>query len=99
VLICNAPDGHVVHYLLGSFGRHTGAIMGMKFKLPPHLDRLIFFNQYPDPTIYDSFDPADKVITADKWDRVLELLENKYPVSRKIKVAVYPNADIQYCRQ
>lgn len=99
VIICNAPDGHVVHYLLGSFGRHTGAIMGMKFKLPPHLNRLIVFNQYSDPTIIDSFDPADKVFTANKWDKVLGLLENKHPDSKRVKVAVYPNADIQYCSQ
>jgi nickel-dependent lactate racemase len=99
VLVCNAPDGHVVHYLLGSFGRKTGAIMGMKFKLPPHLNRLIVFNQYPDPTIIDSFDPADKVFTTNKWDQVLELLANKHPRRKRLKVAVYPNADIQYCRQ
>ena len=99
VLICNAPDGHVVHYLLGSFGIHTGAIMGMKFKLPPHLNRLIVLNEYPDPTIIDSFDPGDKVLMASKWDNVLELLASKHPDSKKIKVAVYPNADIQYCSQ
>ena len=98
VLICNAPDGHVVHYLMGSFGRHTGAVMGTKFKLPAYLNRLIFYNEYPDPTIFDSFDQPQKVATADRWDKVLKLLATDNPAGKKVKVAIYPNADIQYCK-
>ena len=76
VLIYNAPEGHVIHYLMGSFGRRTGGVISMKFKLPDHLNRLIVFNEYPDPTFGGSFEPADKVILVNKWDKVLELLED-----------------------
>jgi hypothetical protein len=95
LLICNAPDGHVIHYLLGTFGRDSGGSMSTKFKLPQHVNRLIIFSEYPDPTLACSCSPEDKVIVVNTWEKVLKLYDTG--VKRIMKVAVYPSAEIQYC--
>ncbi len=97
ILICNAPDGHVIHYLLGTFGRNSGGPMSGKFKLPHHINRLIIFSEYPDPTLACSCSPENKVILVNTWEKVLKLFENGNHVRGNVKVAVYPNAEIQYC--
>jgi nickel-dependent lactate racemase len=97
VLICNAPDGHVVHYLMGSFGTMAGGALRIQFTLPHHINRLIVFNEYPDPTFGSSFLSADKVIRVNTWDKVLELLDGEDRKRQGAQVAVYPNAEVQYC--
>jgi nickel-dependent lactate racemase len=97
VLVYNAPEGHVIHYLFGAFGRKTGGMMSRNIKLPNHINRLIVFNEYPDPTFGISFEPADKVIRVNKWDKVLELLGDGRNQKWRARVAVYPSAEVQYC--
>jgi hypothetical protein len=64
-------------------------------QLPPHVERLIIFNEYKDLTGLGYFAPADKVVMLDKWDEVLRVLRERR--SDGAKVAVYPSAEIQYC--
>jgi nickel-dependent lactate racemase len=97
VMICHAPEGHVTHHLMGTFGRKTRGPIGVTLPIPPQVNRLIIFNEYPDLTFADPFDPRDKVIMVDKWDQVLKLIDDRCHTKQTIKVAVYPNADIQYC--
>jgi nickel-dependent lactate racemase len=97
VLICHAPEGHVTHHLMGTFGRKTRGAIGIKLPIPPQVNRLIIFNEYSDLTFADPFDPPDKVIMVSKWDQVLKLIEGRCHTKQTVKVAVYPNADIQYC--
>ncbi len=97
VLICNAPDGVVTHFLMGAFGRQTGAPLSRKFKLPEKINRMIVLSQYPDQAFAHAFDPAEKVILASNWEQVLDLLGDKNRSGQSIQVAVYPNADVQYC--
>lgn len=97
VLICNAPEGHVIHFLMGTFGRTTTAALNRKSELPHHINRLIIFNEYPERNFANTFNPADKVFLMNKWDKVLELLEEGNRSGRRTQVAVYPNAEIQYC--
>jgi nickel-dependent lactate racemase len=94
VLIANAPDGQVTHYLLGPFGNDSFAPMRQGARVPPHVNRLIVFSEYPDLASRSWFGESDRVIFRHKWNDVLELL-----ASRKgdTKVTVYPNAEIQYC--
>jgi len=92
VLICNAPEGQVVHFLFGAFGR-----MGRKFQLPNHINRLIIFSEYPYANLSSAFAPIEKVTQVSKWDKVLEILNNADYRRRNVPVAVYPNAEIQYC--
>jgi nickel-dependent lactate racemase len=97
VLVYNAPEGHVIHFLFGGFGIRAGGIISLKFRLPDHINRLIVFNEYPDPTFGGSFEPAGKVILVDKWEKVLELLGEGNRNKDKVKVAVYPSSEVQYC--
>ena len=94
VLIANAPDGQVVHYLAGPWGKETGGRTDWKVKLPPHLNHLIFFSEYSDIACKGYFSESNKVILLNKWADVVQTLQSFHGTNAK--VAVYPNADIQY---
>ena len=94
VLIANAPDGQVTHYLLGPFGNTSFAPLRRGGAVPPHVNRLIVFSEYPDLASRSWFGESDKVVFRHKWDDVLELLSSH---KEDTKVTVYPNAEIQYC--
>ena len=94
VLIANAPDGQVTHYLLGTFGNTSFAPLRQGARVPPHVNRLIVFSEYPDLASRSWFGESDKVIFRHSWDDVLELLSS---YKEDTKVTVYPNAEIQYC--
>jgi len=98
VLIANAPDGQVIHYLSGPFGRYSEGPEWMDpAPLPEAVDRLIVFSQYPSLADRRWFPDSPKVHYCERWDDVVDLLrERRGPGSR---VAVYPNADIQYLGQ
>jgi hypothetical protein len=95
VLISNAPEGHVVHYLMGPFGKFIGGRQRLQIKLPPHINHLIIYNEYPDITSTGYFDDVDRILLMNKWDDVLGLLQRLH--GDNTEVAVYPNAEIQYC--
>jgi lactate racemase len=95
VLIANAPEGQATHYLMGPFGNNIAGKLQLQKKVPPHVKRLIFFNEYPDLAARRYLEDTDRVIMLDNWAEVLKLLKQDY--SKQAKVAVYPNADIQYC--
>ena len=78
VLIANAPEGQVTHYLMGPFGKTTWAKQHRRSEVPQHVNHLIVYNVYPH-----------------RWDDVLKLLQKSHGADTK--VAVYPNAEIQYC--
>jgi len=94
VLIANAPEGQVAHYLLGTFGRHTGGAMSMKVAVPDNIDRVLVYSEYADVAGRDYIEETEKVIFMSRWGDVLDVL--KGAVNGKAAVAVYPAADIQY---
>jgi nickel-dependent lactate racemase len=94
VLIANAPDGQVTHYLLGTFGNSSFAPLRQEARVPPHVNRLIVYSEYPDLASRSWFGESDKVIFKHSWDEVLDLL---FCHKEDTKVTVYPNAEIQYC--
>jgi nickel-dependent lactate racemase len=96
ILIANAPDGQVTHYLMGTFGRETAGKLGFRIRVPQHVNRVCIFSEYPDVTGRDYIEESDKVFFTHKWDEVLETFP--YAGGSDAKVAVYPNADIQYNR-
>jgi nickel-dependent lactate racemase len=51
VLIGNAPDGHVAHYLAGPWGKINCSRLKMQCGLAPNVNRLIIYSEYPDLTI------------------------------------------------
>jgi len=95
VLIANAPDGQVTHYLLGPFGNSTFAPLRQGGRIPKHVGRLIVFTEYPDLASRSWFGESDKVVFVHSWEEVLRLLDGHRAGT---SVAVYPSAEIQYCQ-
>jgi nickel-dependent lactate racemase len=94
VLIYNAPEGQATHYLMGPFGNDIGGQLQLQMKVPANVNRLIIYNEYPELAGRRYLEDAEKVIMLDKWDDVLALLKETH--GSRVKVAVYPCADIQY---
>jgi len=95
VLIANEPEGQVTHYLLGPFGNDWWGTLGRGGRVPPYVNRLIVYTEYPDLASRGWFGELDRVLFLHKWDDVLRVLQESHGADTK--VAVYPNADIQYC--
>ena len=95
ILIGNAPDGQVTHYLLGPFGNTSQGKLGRRLRIPEYFNHLIVYTEYPDLAGRGWFEESDKLLFLHSWDNVLQLLQEFHGADTK--VAVYPNADIQYC--
>ncbi|MCR4394480.1 MAG: lactate racemase domain-containing protein [Dehalococcoidales bacterium] len=91
VLVGNAPEGHIPHYLFGSWGTLAGRAGHGSLQQVEHL---YVMNEYPDLTVLDYFSAPEKVSIHTKWEEILEKLRKRYPAGAE--VGVYPNADIQY---
>ncbi len=94
VLICDVPEGHVTHYLLGLFGNKGGSKFRLRIGLPTHVNHLIIFNKYPEITSKGYFREENKVLFMNKWEEVLLFLQKLH--KNIARVAVFPNVDIQY---
>lgn len=91
VIIAQAPEGQVTHYLYGKFGKRQvapgGTLRGrIKFK------KLIIFSEYrtPDPLLPIAQIEMTWVKT---WKEVIEEIESSFDY--KPKVALLPNAEVQ----
>jgi hypothetical protein len=94
VLIANYPEGRVPHYLGGRWGKDTWAVQHRRVQIPEKVNRLIVYNEYPHPGS-NWFDDDARIMYCTRWDEVLQLLQEKH--GSNARVAVFPNADIQYC--
>jgi len=94
VLISNAPDGQVTHYLLGTFGKTTRGNIPLEAKVPQHVGHVIIYSEYPDVAGRAYIEESDKVLFLDDWSEVLRTLRQFHPAGAK--VAVLPSAEIQY---
>jgi len=94
VLICNAPSGQVVHYLSGLWGKYTSVANPVRIPVPPHINRLIVYTEYPEFTGLGYIEQSDKVMMLNNWDDVLRVLQEAH--GDNATVAVYPSADIAY---
>jgi len=93
VFIANAPDGQVTHYLMGPFGKTTWAKQSQIIGVPPFMNHLIVYCEYPHPgSSWFTEDP--KIVDCTNWDDVLRVLQKSH--GDGAKVAVFPNSDIQY---
>jgi hypothetical protein len=62
--------------------------------LPPHINRVFIFSEYPDVAGQHYIEKSDKVFFSNNWDDILRMIQiSKEGMQR---VAVYPSADIQY---
>jgi len=95
ILIANAPGGQVTHYLTGSFGTASRSVLWRARRIPQYSNHLIVYTEYPDLAGRDWFEESDKLLSLHRWDDVLQVLQEFHGAGTK--VAVYPNAEIQYC--
>lgn len=93
VVIANAPEGQVVHYLLGRFGRTYGGRQYPISTLPAGID-LIIMAPYCDKTFGDWFANPEEVTWTGNWSETLDILKKKF--KSNARVAVIPNATMQY---
>ena len=91
VIIAQAPEGQVTHYLYGKFGKRQvapgGTLRGeIKFR------KLIIFSEYktPDPLLPIA---QSEMIWVKTWIEAIEEIKSSF--DHEPKIAVIPNADIQ----
>ncbi len=92
-VIANAPEGQVIHYLVGRFGQEYGGRQYPIAMVPPHIN-LIIQAPHRDKTFGDwYFNPDDITWTTD-WQGTLDILKSKHgPGSR---VGIVPSATMAY---
>ena len=78
----------------GRWGKNTWAVQHRRVLIPEKVNRLIVYNEYPHMGS-NWFDDDSKIIYCSRWDEVLQLLRETHGDNGV--VAVYPNAEIQYC--
>jgi hypothetical protein len=96
VLIANSPDGQVTHYLMGPFGNEIGGKLRLQMKPPENVNRLIIYSEYPELAGRNYLQSTGKLAMMNDLDEVVAALQESYGADAR--VAVYPNADIQYCQ-
>jgi len=95
VLIINAPEGLITHYLGGSWGRNIGGrYWQRRSRLLPRIKRLILVTEYIDLAQADRIAPIGSITWAKTWNEALGHLTRDYP--GKAKIAVIPDGTIQY---
>lgn len=94
VLVADAPDGQVCHYLLRSFGKEYGGRLYVKLGPPPEGVKLVVCTRYPDPTMCDLFAAPDSVVMTKGWEETRQLLERDH--GDGASVAVIPDGTMQY---
>jgi nickel-dependent lactate racemase len=95
VVISNAPEGQVTHYLAGPSGEKTGGRLWLpRTTLPPNITRFILLTPYVDLAGAAWLAPRESIVWARTWTEALKLLTETYGDSAK--VAVIPDATMQY---
>lgn len=93
VLIANTPESLITHYLYGKFGKELGGGLYSPREPWPKLGKLIVFSPYKvrDPLL--PFGNPYAYTWVKTWTEALEELKAAH--SSNVRVAVYPNAEIQ----
>ncbi|MCP4752121.1 MAG: DUF2088 domain-containing protein [Proteobacteria bacterium] len=93
VVIADSPEGQVIHYLLGRWGRSYGGRQFPVTKVPESVD-LIIMAPHLDKTFGDWFANPEVVTWTESWKETRELLSGRFGAGSQ--VAVVPNATMQY---
>jgi nickel-dependent lactate racemase len=94
VIVANAPEGQVSHYLMGRWGKALWGQLNKQAPLPSQINHLIWYSQYPEASLLKADEVPDRVLLMSRWDDVIAFLSERHQGSTK--VAVYPSADVQY---
>jgi nickel-dependent lactate racemase len=99
VLISDAPEGQVPHYVMRSWGSNYG---GRHYTPRPKglvktlMKKLIVMAPYPDRTSLDLICQVDDAVIVKTWPEVLAILEEDFP--GPAKVAVVQDGTMQYMK-
>ena len=97
VLICDAPEGQVPHYVMRSWGSDYGGrhytARGTGF-VPRFLKKLVVMAPQPDRKSLDMICHNDDGIFVKTWAEVLAMIEKDFP--GEAKVAVIQDGTMQY---
>jgi len=99
VLVSDAPEGQVPHYVMRAWGNDYG---GRHYQprargFVSHLmKKLIVMAPYPDRTGLDLICHPDDAVIVKTWPEVLAILENDFPA--QARVAVVPDGTMQYLK-
>jgi len=99
VLICDAPEGQVPHYVMRSWGSDYGGrhyTPRDKGFVPMFLKKLIVLAPHPDRKSLDMLCHNDDATFVKSWPEVLEIIENDFP--GEAKVAVIQDGTMQYVK-
>lgn len=99
VLVCDAPDGQVPHYVMRSWGTGYGGRHFMSREpgfIPMLMKKLIVFNPRPDRTMLDLVCHINDAVVVKTWQETLDILERDYPGTAKI--AVVEDGTVQYMK-
>lgn len=93
VVIADSPEGQVIHYLLGRFGRSYGGRQYPVAAIPPSV-RLVVMAPHLDKNSGDWFANPEVITWTRTWTETLKLLQDT--LRPGARVAVVPNATMQY---
>lgn len=96
VVLANSPEGQVVHYLLGRFGRGYGGRQYPVTTIPSGVD-LIIMAPHLDKTFGDWFANPEEITWTCDWESTMQIIGAKFGPGTQ--VAVIPNATMQYYDQ
>ncbi len=97
VLIADAPEGQVPHYVMRAWGSDYG---GRHYSpkapgfIPLLMKKLVVLNPRPDRTSLDLVCHIDDAVVVKTWDEVLAILEKDYP--EPPRVGVIPDGTMQF---
>lgn len=93
VIIANAPEGQVVHYLLGRFGQDYGGRQYPVSQIPGSVE-LIIQSPYGDKALADWFSNPEVVTFTRDWQETLTLLRAGHAAGSR--VGIVPSATMAY---
>jgi len=100
VIISDAPEGQVPHYVFGPWGTDYGGhhyhFMRKGF-IPSLMRKLILLNPRPTPACLKWIGHEDDVVVAKTWPEVLRMLQKEFPAAAK--VGVIQDATMQYLKK
>ena len=101
VIIMDAPEGQVTHYVFRSWGEAYGGTQyvhhspGTRF-VPYLTKKFIIFNPEPDPNCIDLLCHNEDAVFVKTWEDVLTILQEDYPGAAR--VAVIPDGTMQFMK-
>jgi lactate racemase len=93
VIIANAPEGQVTHYLAGIFGKNSYACQYGQCSIPDYVKHVIIYSEYPHPGS-SWFEKDEKILYMNKWQDVVSFLQKTHGPGTK--TAVITDATNQY---